>query len=91
MKVNKEVLLKLGLPYDYENVELDEVINNSRWSIHHRIIFKYTDNKFYQAYYSVGATEMQDERPWGYENEVELIEVELKEVTIKKWVIKENK
>ena len=88
MKVNKETLLELGLPYDYENIMLDEIVDTSRWSNSHRIVFKYTDGKFYQAYYSVGATEMQDERPWQYDNEVELTEVELKEIVIKKWVIK---
>ena len=36
--------------------------------------------------YSEGATELQDERPWEYQDEVECIEVELKEVKVKKWV-----
>lgn len=37
----------------------------------------------------VGATELQDKSPWGYEEKVECIEVELKEVKVKKWVAKE--
>ena len=37
--------------------------------------------------YSVGATECQCESPWEYAaDEIECTEVELKEVTIKKWV-----
>lgn len=89
MKVNKEVLLELGLPCDYENIMLDEITDTSRWSIHHRIVFKYTDDKFYQAFYSVGATEQQDEQPWQYNEEIELTEVELKEIVINKWIIKQ--
>ena len=42
--------------------------------------------KFYMTTYSVGATEMQWEKPWEYEEEVECTEVELKEVKVKKWI-----
>lgn len=74
----------LDLPY---SALLDEIIDTSRWSIHHRIIFNY-QGRFYQTHYSVGATESQDESPWEYDDEVECEEVELKEVTVKKWVVK---
>jgi hypothetical protein len=76
---------ELDLPYA---AILDEIEDTSRWSVHHRIIFAY-QGRFYETYYSVGATEMQDERPWEYDDEVECVEVELKEVKVKKWVIKE--
>jgi hypothetical protein len=88
MKINldkKYLKEELGLPYD---AILDEITDTSRWSIHHRIIFAY-QGRFYQTFYSEGATEMQDERPWEYDDEVECEEVELKEVKVKKWVIKE--
>lgn len=73
---------ELDLPY---SAILDEIIDTSRWSIIHKIIF--ADNgKFYSTTYSEGATEMQDERPWEYDNKVECTEVELREVKVKKWV-----
>lgn len=80
----KHLTDELDLPY---SALLDEITDTSRWSIHHRIIFDY-QGKFYQAHYSEGATEMQDESPWEHEDEVECVEVELKEVKVKKWVVK---
>ena len=73
---------ELDLPY---SAIFDEMTDVSRWSIHHRIVFE-DGGKFYSAHYSEGATESQDERPWEYDGDVECSEVELKEVTIKKWV-----
>jgi hypothetical protein len=75
---------ELYLPY---SSIFDEILSTSRWSINHRCIFE-DNGKFYQAYYSEGATEMQDERPWEYDDTVECQEVELKEVVVTKWVIK---
>ena len=81
----KEYLTEeLGLPYDCKLIE-DKVIDNTRWSVVHEIVFK-DKGKFYQTTYSEGATEYQDEKPWEYEDEVKCIEVELKEVKIKKWM-----
>lgn len=59
---------------DSDLVVRDIIVDNSRWSLQHELIFKF-DGKLYRAYYSVGATEMQDERPWEYEDEVKCIEV----------------
>ncbi|MCM3387228.1 hypothetical protein M3649_03665 [Ureibacillus chungkukjangi] len=85
IKLNKDYLKEeLGLPY---SAILDEIEETSRWSVHHRIVFAH-DGKFYEAYYSEGATEMQDERPWEYDEEVECDEVELKEIKVRKWVRK---
>lgn len=82
---NKEYLTKeLGLPYDCKLIE-DDIIDTTRWSIVHEIIFE-DKGKFYRTTYSVGATEMQWEKPWEYEEEVECTEVELKEVKVKKWI-----
>lgn len=67
---------------------VDDIIDNSRWSIHHKIIFE-DNGKFYQTYYSVGATECQDESPWEYDETIECTEVELREVKVKKWVVVE--
>lgn len=83
IKLHRDYLRnELDLPY---GAIKDDITSTSRWSIHHEIIFAH-DGKFYHAHYSEGATEMQDERPWEYETEVECIEVELKEVMVKKWV-----
>ena len=77
---------ELGLPYDNDEIIMeDEVVDTLRWSIVHSLIFKH-DGKYYKTYYSVGATEMQYESPWEYEESVECTEVELKEVLVKKWV-----
>lgn len=73
---------ELFLPY--EALE-DKIIDNSRWSISHKIIFEH-EGKFYSTYYSVGATEMQDESPWEYDKEVECWEVEKAKVIKEEWV-----
>lgn len=88
-------MTKINLHKDYLRDELDlphnailnEITDTSRWSSHHRIIFLH-DGKFYETHYSEGLTEMQEESPWEYEDEVECYEVELKEVLVKKWVRK---
>ncbi|MGG1659585.1 hypothetical protein [Brevibacillus sp. NRS-1366] len=86
MKLHKDFLIKeLDLP---SSAILDEITDTSRWSMHHKIIFEYR-GKFYRTHYSVGATEQQDESPWEYEDEIECVEVELKEVKVLKWVDKE--
>jgi len=66
---------------------VDDIIDTSRWSTHHKIIFEH-EGKFYQTEYSRGSTEQQDERPWEYEEEVDCDEVELKEVKVMRWVKK---
>lgn len=85
--------MKMVFSKDYLRDELDlpssalvdDIIDNSRWSIHHKIVFE-DKGKFYQTYYSEGATEMQDESPWEYDNDVECTEVELRDVKVKKWM-----
>ena len=83
MKFKAEFLRnELDLPDDAVN---DRIIDNGRWNITHEIVFEY-ESKYYKTSYTVGSTEMQDELPWQYEDEVECKEVELKEVIVKKWV-----
>lgn len=83
MKFKKNFLVnELDLP---SAAILDEITDNSRWSIHHKIVFEH-DGKFYQTHYSEGATEMQDESPWEYEDDVDCVEVELKPVQVMKWL-----
>jgi len=63
----------------------DEIIDTSRWSVHHSIVFE-DGGKFYQTSYSVGATEQQCEAPWEYEDDIDVVEVERKPVTVEQWV-----
>ena len=72
-----------------DDVELiyDNVTGNSRWAIHHEIVFKLTNGGvplFFKTYYQVGATEQQDESPWEYDKTIDCIEVEpvVKSVTV---------
>lgn len=67
------------------NSIVDRIVDTTRWSVVHEIVFE-DNGKFYQTTYSVGATEMQYEIPWEYVDEVKCIEVELREVKVKKWV-----
>lgn len=82
---NKDYLMdELDLPY--ENTIVNRIVNTTRWSIIHEIVFE-DNGKFYMTTYSEGATECQDESPWEYDDdEVKCTEVELKEVKVKKWV-----
>jgi len=70
MLFSKESLLD----EEHETV-VEEIVDHSRWSIHHRRVFKH-DGKFYETYYSHGATEYQDESPYEYEGDM----IECKEV-----------
>lgn len=86
IKLHRDFLKnELDLPY---SAIKNDIVDTSRWSIHHEIIFEH-DGKFYRTHYSVGATEYQDESPWEYDDEVECTEVELKQVMVTKWVVKE--
>ena len=84
VKFKKEFLMdELGLPYDADDGVLikDDVVDTDRWSTIHVIVFKH-GNAFYETSYSVGSTEMQDERPWDYNNEVTCTEVVPTEETV---------
>ena len=90
MKFNKEVLADIAYdncPDGFEKME-DTIVENTRWSILHSMVFKFED-KFYQSSYCVGATEMQDEQPYECygdgEGMVECIEVVQVEVLTKVW------
>lgn len=74
---------ELDLPWSAEE---DRVIDTRRWSTDHEIVFKDNDGKFYQTCYSIGSTEIQDEKPWEYEDQVKCVEVVRKPVTVMKWV-----
>lgn len=82
VKLDKHVMIgKLDSDDEIER----NFIDSSRWSLHYEFIFKH-EGKFYRAYYSVGATEYQDETPWQYDKEVECEEVVQTEKMVKVWV-----
>lgn len=81
MKFSKKLLEELDLPYSAKE---NTIVDNSRWSIIHEIIFEY-EGKTYRTTYSVGATEDQDEGPWEYEDEIECDEVHKVEKVVQVW------
>lgn len=84
VKFKKSELLELDLPYC--GVIEDKIIDQTRWSTIHEIVFK-KDDKYYMTSYSKGSTECQCERPWEYEDEVECEEVKkvVKTITVEVW------
>lgn len=78
MKFAKTDLLEIlwGDSEKYTEIS-DQIYDHSRWSVHHELIFQnLSNNKYYRSYYSVGATESQDETPYQYdEDEIECEEV----------------
>ncbi|WP_052470549.1 hypothetical protein [Bacillus subtilis] len=58
IKLDKDYMVnELGLP---ESSILEEITDTSRWSIHYRIVFSYR-GRFFETFYSKGATENQYE------------------------------
>ena len=49
-------------PDGYEVIS-DTITGTSRWVVQHEVIFKH-GGKYWRTYYSCGATELQDERPF---------------------------
>lgn len=83
MKLPKSAMT--GILYEgLGEIILDTIIDHTRWSVCHELIFKYQD-KYYSAGYSVGATEHQDESPWEYDEEVECTEVHKVPKMIEVW------
>lgn len=74
---------------DHDDFEtIDKTIDDtSRWSIYYTGVFKeISTGKFYEVSWSEGATEMQDEAPFEYENEVNFVEVKPQEMVVIKYV-----
>lgn len=75
---------ELDLPY---GAVQDLLVETNRWSEIHVIVFQDPeDGKYWQARYSQGLTENQDEQPWECDKTVEATEVEERDVTVKQWV-----
>lgn len=76
---------ELGLPWTGNY----KIIETTRWSGIYELIFEDND-KYWRTIFSTGLTELQDESPWEYENEVECEEVEKKIIQVEAWVPVEN-
>jgi hypothetical protein len=83
MKVNEEKARDIVFD-DCETWELitKDIIGTSRWSTILRGVFK-NEDKYYQVEWEEGATEMQASIPFECQVEVEFIEVEEVEKTVK--------
>lgn len=86
VKFNKSFMLDI---LDSDNLIENKIIESTRWSIIHEIIFRHED-KYYKTYYSVGATETQYESPWQYEDEVACEEVHKVPKMIEVWEVVED-
>lgn len=76
---------------DHEDWEMlrntRNIICTSRWTKTYEAVFLHKPTqKHYQVEWNVGATEIQEGIDAFYSDEVELTEVELKEVMVKQWV-----
>lgn len=89
MKLTKEDgrAIVYGDHEDWEETKgTKNIEEHSRWSVMYKGIFLHRPSgKYYELYWSVGATENQDEQPFEYDDP-KPIEVELKMVEVGKWV-----
>ncbi len=90
IKFTKTFLMdELGLPYDNDDIIIkDKIIDTSRWSEIHELIFKH-DGKFYSTSYSQGLTEQQCEQAWEFDNEIKCQEVFPVEKTVTVYIPKQ--
>jgi hypothetical protein len=52
---------------DFKQIQ-ESISHTSRWAIHYNIVVqRISDSKYFSSYYSVGATESQDQRPYEYD------------------------
>lgn len=77
-------LKELDVPHD---MVAEEIRDQSRWETFHTGVFlEPSSGKHYEIDWAEGSTEYQENDYWGGEDTVLATEVELREVTIKKWV-----
>ena len=63
-----------------------QIIDHGRWSVHYKQVFKHiSTNKYYMIEWSVGATEIQDLKPFQYKKEAHFVEVERQTVLTQIW------
>jgi len=84
MKVTEEEARE----YLYQ-LEYERIVHHQRWKLYCEGVFKYTDGKHYMFHFNKPNTEYQDCDPFNC-NPVECYEVELRDVTEKKWCLVEK-
>lgn len=68
---------------DFEEVTSESIYDQTRWSTSYEQVFKYKDGTFWNASWSRGSTEYQDE---GVEN-LTLVQVEPVQVTVTQYKV----
>lgn len=93
-----EDLEKIGVPYEcgHEDTAEElhcELYDTTRWAHIYEFVFRAPDDgKAYRVYYWRGATEMQDQDLWDWENKIKAVEVEQVQVVTTEWKpVKESK
>lgn len=87
IKFRRDDLLDLiwGDADDNWEIISDEISDHGRWSVSHALIFS-VEGKTYITYYSVGATESQNETPWQYDgDEIDCYPVRAVEKVVTVW------
>jgi hypothetical protein len=65
----------------------EEMVDQRRWvTVFEKVFLHVPSGKYYRFCYEQGSTECQESCLYEYEDFVEPVEVELKEVTVSKWV-----
>ncbi|MNL74347.1 hypothetical protein D3C87_1999720 [compost metagenome] len=74
---------------DKWEVMTNKLIGKSRWSLRYHQVFKdKISNKYYETFYSQGATESQDEGPYEYDDdEIDCNEVAPVEVVVTQYKV----
>ncbi|WP_371666018.1 hypothetical protein OG306_33365 [Streptomyces sp. NBC_01241] len=94
-----EELEGIGVPFECDGSEGTaeelhrELWDTTRWAHVYEFVFRAPDDgKAYAVYYRVGATEMQDQDLWNWEDSIEAVEVEEVRVVSTEWKpVKESK
>ena len=82
LKAEEARLIAYGDHELFEDVT-SKITDTTRWSVcYEKIAKRISDGKFFKLDYRVGATEMQDESPYEWEDEVSIPEVFPVEKTI---------
>lgn len=86
MKFKKEFMQEMVWEENDETVIMeDTIVDTSRWSEIHEVIFSY-EGKHYSSNYSKGLTEQQDESPYECDgDEIECTEVHQVETKVLVW------
>ncbi|MEU9259012.1 hypothetical protein AB0D68_11065 [Streptomyces sp. NPDC048212] len=88
----REDLEEIGVPFecgDYEGAAEElyrELYDTTRWAHVYEFVFRSPyDGKAYRVYYRTGATEMQDQDIWNWEDSIKAVEVEEVQVMTTEW------